>query len=345
MKKIFLYTFLVVLILAIISGFSLIGCKTKVAETTAAAEKFTVGYDIYWEGNSWSLQMAEEFKWTIESKYKDIVGQAYYTSSNGDIAKNVSNFEDLVAKKCDIIFITPLTPDNLISQIDAAMAEGIKVVVFGAGYAGKNYTAFVNAADFEKGKTSAEWLVKTLNGKGDIVMINGIAGNQAAIDSNNGALSVFDKEPGIKVLDIGYSDWDPGKTKTITQDFLQAYPDLDGIWLFNEPRSSTEVFLEMGLPFIPINWEAENGALRLWKENIDKGLVAEACSKPQYLSAIACDVGIAALTGKTFEKDTIVPNPIDTVADLDKIIKPDLSDKVWVHTTISDERLKEIFPK
>lgn len=79
------------------------------AETAAAAaageavkvenktgEKIRVGYDIYYLGNSWSVQLYQEFKWNAENMYKDDL-EVTYVQSDNDVSKQIANL-DVYAK-------------------------------------------------------------------------------------------------------------------------------------------------------------------------------------------------------------------------------------------------------
>ena len=56
------------------------------AAGVAAEDKIKVGYDIYFLGNSWSVQLYQEFKWNIENNFADKI-DVTYVESEGDISK------------------------------------------------------------------------------------------------------------------------------------------------------------------------------------------------------------------------------------------------------------------
>lgn len=312
-------------------------------EPAAEGEKFVIGYDIYWVGNAWSLQLAEEFKYALEQEYADMVEEVHYTSSDGDVAKNLSNFEDLVAKGCDIIFVTPQTPDNLVDAINAAMDKGIKVIVHSAPINSDNYTAYICTDDFEWGESAATYIADAVGGEGKIAMINGLAGSGAANDTYEGAMSVFNQYPDITTLPEVYGDWDFSKTKIVMQDLLAAHPDIAGVWTFSEPRAVVETYIDNDLPFVPIPFHGENGEMKLWQQNKDEGLEAQVVVKPSTMSVDALHIGMKALMGEPFDKDTIIPSDIYTVDDIDSLILPDLPDKIRVPTYLPEEKLRELF--
>ncbi|RKX34811.1 MAG: hypothetical protein DRP19_05210, partial [Thermotogae bacterium] len=49
---------------------------------------YVVGYDIYFVGNTWSMQLYWEFKQAVEDN-KDLIKEVYYTESEGNAAKQV----------------------------------------------------------------------------------------------------------------------------------------------------------------------------------------------------------------------------------------------------------------
>ena len=349
MKRIFSIISVVALLVIVVLGTTLVGCKTATETTAAATEaaktKFTVGYQIYYEGNDWSLQFAEEFKYAIATKYADMVENVYYTSDQFDTTKQMNNFDDLVTKGCDIIFLSPLDPNSMVDKIKQAVDSGIKVVVFGTSLAGEDYTAYANVNDYSHGKAYGEWMGGVAKVKGKVGMLSGIAGTSTAADVLKGVQDALVAYPDITLLPEVFTDWDFAKSKKATQDILQANPDLAGIITHSDPRASAEVFLESGKPLIPITWMGSNGCLRVWKENMDQMQTAKSFTKPPYISAIALDIGMKALKGEAFEKNTEVPVHIITAADIDKFYNPKLSDRFWTASYLPEDVALKLFPK
>lgn len=369
MKKHFPLILISLLIVAML-GMTAIGCQTAAAtettaaaaettaaaaETTAAAaettaapqEKYTVGYQIYFEGNDWSLQMAEEFKYAItQEPYASMVENVYYTSDDFDITKQMNNFDDLVTKGCDIIFLSPLDPNAMVDKIKQAEADGIKVVVFAIDMNGEDFTASINVSDYDHGVAMAEFVGKTVQ-KGKVAVINGIPGTQTAIDIHDGVAKAMEAYPDIELIPDVYTNWDYALTKQATQDALQANPDLAGIVSHSEPKACAEVFIESGKEMIPMNWMGSNGSLRLWREWLDAGkdVKLEASTKPPYISKIALEIGMKALMGEQVEKITKVPVHIITEETLDDYYRPDLSDRFWACSDLPEDVVNALFPK
>jgi ribose transport system substrate-binding protein len=58
----------------------------------------------------------------------------------------------------------------------------------------------VNTDQFAFGQTLAQFLATALHGKGNVVMITGVAGTQVDEQRNAGADAVWKANPGIKVI-------------------------------------------------------------------------------------------------------------------------------------------------
>jgi ribose transport system substrate-binding protein len=308
---------------------------------------FTIGFDIYWLGNSWSVQFAEEFKYEA-SLHQALIKDIIITDSKGEVAKQVNNIEDLIARNVDIIVVTPLSESALIPVFKKAKSKGIPVVSNGiflkSPEAKELVVSEVNAKDFEFGKIIAEWLVKKLNGKGKIIALLGLAGVETAELRWEGAMSVFKNYPDITVLAREYADWSYPKGKSVMASLLPAYPEIDGVWSDGAATASgaLEAFEEAGRPLVPITGEDNNGFFKLWLARKDK-FDSIGASKPTYIGSDACRLALQILQGEPVYDINIVAVPIITGEELQKYARPDLPDSFWLRTRLPESKIQEIF--
>ncbi|MBB5751654.1 ABC transporter substrate-binding protein [Prosthecomicrobium pneumaticum] len=309
----------------------------------AADGKYTIGYDNYFMGNSWSVQLAAEFKAEAE-KHTDKVNVVYVESA-GDTQKQIANIEDLITKKVDAIITTPTSPTALIPALKKARAAGIKIVLLAATIKSQDYDALVTVDDVAFGRTGAEWLAQKLGGKGDIIALNGIAGISTSDDRFKGAEEVFAKYPDIKIVAAVNAGWDYAQGKQAVSNLLAANPKIDGVWSQGGAMTlgAIDAFEAAQRPLVPMTGEDNNGYLKRWKQLEDKGFDSIGTSKPTWLGSEALRVTIDLLDGKAVEKDMVLPVPTITAADLDKFVKPDLSDSFWAGTRLTDEQVKATF--
>ncbi len=113
---------------------------------------------------------------------------------------------------------------------------------------GKDYIDRVTESQAEVGEQAAEWLVKTLNGKGNIIMFGGTPGNPMTAAQTTGWRPYFAKYPGIKVLEAEPvpTMWDPAVAQQKTAALIAKYPQIDGI--YSETVGPIRAFVAAGKP-------------------------------------------------------------------------------------------------
>lgn len=320
-----------------------LGMAAAMAMPAFAADKFKIGYDIYFGGNSWSVQLYKEFQAEAE-KHKDTVEVAY-TESDLKANKQVSNIEDLITKGVDAIIITPISPTAVIPVLKKAQAKGIKVVLLASKIKSDDYDALVTVNDEDFGKAGAEWLARKLDGKGKIIALNGISGISASDDRWAGAQEVFANYPDIEVVSAVDASWDYAQAKIAVSNLLAANPEIDGIW--SQGGSMTlgaiDAFDAARRELVPMTGEDSNGYLKRWVALQDKGFTSVAPSKPTWLGSEALLTALKLLKGEPVEKETIFPPPIIDDTNVAERARMDLSDSFWVNTRLTDEQARAAF--
>lgn len=318
------------------------------SDSEEASGGYVIGFSNFSVGNSWRVQMEAEFKAAADNlKTQGVISDYIMTDSNGDISKQVADVNDLITKGVDAIVITAASPSALSPVCEQAMAEGIVVVSFDNYVDTENITAKVGIDEMEFGRQGAQFIVDELDGKGKIVVLNGMAGTGTNQMRYDGAKEVFDKNPGIEIIGEANADWDYAKGKTAVEDFLSAYPEIDAVWSQGGAmtQAAVDAFVAAKRPLVPMAAEANNGMLKVWKQYADQGFKSIAPCCPTYVSASALEVAIKALNGETVEKTTYIDLPVITNDTLDDYVKPDLPDSYWNITKLSDDQVAELFSK
>lgn len=304
-------------------------------------EKVKVGYDIYFLGNSWSVQFYQEFKWNAENRFKDVLDVTYVQSDN-DVSKQIANLEDLIAQGVDVIITTPCDTTAVNATLQEAMDEGIKVIISGTAVEGDCYDTTITVDEKDFGIAGAEWLVEQLDGKGKIVMLNGISGFSANQLRYEGAMSVLEQYPDIEILATEDADWDYAKAKTVTADLLATYPEIDGVWSQGGAMTlgAIEAFQAANRDLVPMTGEDNNGYLKVCVNNDMEGI---SVSKPTWLNRVAIESALKLMLGEEVEKDDIYPVMTIKTEEMPEYVHMDLSDDVWCGTELPEDVLSEIF--
>jgi ribose transport system substrate-binding protein len=216
--------FLFLIILLVAGTMVMAGGKTEAPKKTSG---FVIGLSDFSLGNSWRVQMVAEAKYAASQK-KALVKELIVTEADNSVEKQIADIEDLISKKVDAILITAANPKALVTVVDKAMKAGIVVVDFDNLVDTANITAHVDVDQKEFGKVQGEWLVKAMKEKGNIIAFNGMKGTAISALRFEGAKSVFDKYPNIKIVDTINAEGDEQAAYAALENSFIAHPDISG---------------------------------------------------------------------------------------------------------------------
>lgn len=345
-------TILVALVLMLLLSCALVFAGGK-GEGKGAKKAYTVAFANVWEGNTWGVQSKAEFYAEVDrQKAAGRVGQVYYSNPNFNADKQVSDLEDMFTKNIDILIIQAVNPPAVTPIIEKFAAKGTVIVPCVSPLATDKYSACLLQDDEEFGAIGAQFLADKLKGQGNIIVLDGMDGITVAIGRWAGAKKVFDKYPGIKILGKTFADWDYAKGKAATENFLAAFPQIDGVWASggDMARGAIEAFVEAGRPLVPMFGEDSNGFLKLWKKYRGQGKFdAIGSSLPTYFFAEGLKLGLdiaegKVVVGKDVEKNQVFHTQKITEEVMMKIVREDLPDSFWANTHMNDEQIKKLFP-
>ena len=211
-----------------------------------------------------------------------------------------------------------------------------------AGVESQKYTAEVSRNIPAMGYESAKALVDKLGGKGNVVMLNGIAGVDAAELWKVGAQAAFAEAPGIKIVSDEYGNWSTADATSVMRTVVAQNPQIDGIWVggLEMGPGVVSAFGEAGIdvPFIA-GTNPTNGFLKLAQ---DQSLDFYAAPFPPGAAKACVDVMMNILDGQPVQKFTDVKTLMDGTspygtADLAKWYVPTLNDD-FIGPLVYDEK-------
>jgi len=335
----------VMVCLLVCAAFVFSGGQT--ADVSGEKEGYVIGLSNFSVANSWRVQMIAEAEHGAEQNGK--VARLVVTNSEGSVEKQISDLEDLIAQKVDAIVVTAANPKAVVPVIARARQAGIVVVDFDNVTASDEVNTRLIVDNVEFGRVLAEWLVEELDGKGNIVVFNGIEGTQGNADRWGGGNSVFKNYPGINIVQTVYASWDYAQAKRAMEDVLSAYPKIDGVWSQGGAMSEAviETYLERGLRPVPVTGEDGNGFLKIWKKVSDMypGYESIAASFPTWLSAEAINTAVRILEGEQVPKEMRIPVPTITQDELDEYVRVDLPDSYWCNSKLPAEKVSKLFER
>ncbi|MFH0257538.1 substrate-binding domain-containing protein [Vibrio rumoiensis] len=209
-----------------ILGVFLIG---SLSLNTAMAKTLKIGVSVPSADHGWTaglLWWAEKAAKDFKAKDKDL---EFYVVAASSGSKQVGDVEDLMIKGIDALVILPHNPATLQKVIEEAYNNNIYTVVVDRELETPAQNVFIAGDNAGLGRVSGEWLAKEMNGKGKVVVIEGmsIPINKQRVDAFN---DVIAKHKGIEILDSQPADWSTQKALAVMENYLQKHPKIDAVW-------------------------------------------------------------------------------------------------------------------
>ena len=297
--------------------------------------------------NAWSALMDAHAFWYAEELGEDVVSELLYGDAQASADVQVPQVEDLLAQEPDALILVPMGAAALSAPVERAMAQGVPVILCASAVETDNFVTEVGTNLYVTGANLAQYLVDQVDGEGDILMMTGIPGVTTSDVMEEGALAVFEANPGINLLDVQPGNWSTAEAKSIMETWLVQHGDVDGIWSGGAQMSQgiISAYLDAEANIPPIaGGEWQNGFLRLAIEN---DIEYSAWQYPNAMITLCMDTAVAILQGEP------VPRFIDFVGLIDDsepftnvegadYFNPEWSDDVHGPITMPDEELAEL---
>jgi ribose transport system substrate-binding protein len=291
------------------------GLAITVAAGVAQAKEYRIAVSNSYIGNEWRVEMINFMQAYAE---KNLAGKVKLTVNNSgtDPQKQIAVISDMISDKVDAILVNPASDTALDPILEEAAKQGILVVAFDQAVTAPS--AYTVTVDFVKiGEIHAEWLAKTLGGKGNVIINRGVSGFPADKNMNQGMRSTLDKYPDIHVVGEVYGKWDNAVSQQELTKVLTAQPKVDGILNQYGTYGALQALLNLNRPLVAMSGQGENGWRQAMLQYKDKGLQGVSAGDPSVIGAYALKIAYAILEGKgPKEKKIDVPVPTVTTEQL-----------------------------
>lgn len=188
-----------------------------------ASGKIVLGFSQMDNGGAWRLAETKSMRAEVDKrggKYELVV-----TDAQDQTAKQVSDVEDLIARRVRALFIAPREYDGLDPVFDAAKHAKIPVFLIdreAAGTPGVDYVSFL-ASDFvAQGRRAAEWLLAHTAGKARVFELTGTSGSSVARDRAQGFRDGIRGHAEVSVLASQTGQFSRAAAQKVMENVLQA---------------------------------------------------------------------------------------------------------------------------
>ena len=230
----------------------------------AASSKPTIALTMSYTGNSWGQLAQQTFIDTAKQLEKQGKISAYYTSNaNNSASTQASQITDYVLKKVSAIIVEASSPTGLNGAIAQAHAAHIPVVVVETGPVTSPYAYELNPNVALMGYQSMEAAIKRLHGKGNILYVQGVAGNPFTVSFKQGVEKAAKAAKGVKLIVGPFGNWTDSTSDSQVAAQIPSLPKIDAVISEGGEYGAVEALIKAGRP-VPIAIGDNRGTFLQW---------------------------------------------------------------------------------
>jgi ribose transport system substrate-binding protein len=158
----------------------------------------------------------------------------YIPTVNDSIPEQMSQIEDAITKRPSAAVFIPVDSKAMIPGVEKFNAAGIPVVNLTDRTDGGEFVSFMGCDDNAVALETARYLFKKMNGKGNVIIIEGQGGSSNNQKRMAGFKKALEEFPGIKLLASQTGNFQRSVALQVTENLLQAHQQIDGILAAND---------------------------------------------------------------------------------------------------------------
>lgn len=210
------------------------------APRTEPAQEITIGYTYPTKNNEfWGNALAQ-----IEIAAQQLGVKILSDDANNKQEEQIADVQNMFASGIQGLVLAPQDASVVPGILSEARAKDIPVVIVDRYpgdelVAGTDYVGFIGPNDVAAGKAIANSIIAS--GATKLVALGGFDGTSVAEGRKQGLMEAIEANPGVELLQylaVG-ENMDDG-TEGMTN-LLQAHPDLDGVWGYNDSLALASV--------------------------------------------------------------------------------------------------------
>ena len=217
------------------------------------------------------------------------------------VAIQVNQLEDLITAGVDALVVNPMDANAVIPALQKAHDKGIPVVLVDRNIEGNEdlYITYIGTDNYAAAEIGAQVLSEALGGTGKVILVRGANGNSvgnARADGYKAGLA-----EGVELVGEQPGDWSNDVAKQVTENMLQANPDVTGIMSCSDVMVDgiLQAIDDAGLEGIKI-MSFDGDSIELIKEGLVLGTMAQF---PKEMGKLAVETLVQVLNGEKTEAD------------------------------------------
>lgn len=193
-----------------------------VAQAASGKKQLKVGFAQTGAESAWRTANTESMKSEAAKRGIDLK----FSDAQGKQENQIRAVRSFITQGVDAIVLAPIVTTGWDPVLREAKRAKIPVILTDRAIQTSDeslYTCFIGSDFYEEGRMAADWLAKFVNGKGNIVELQGTPGSDPANERRKAFADAIKKYPGLKIIDSQSGNFERSGGKQVMEAFLKKH--------------------------------------------------------------------------------------------------------------------------
>lgn len=219
------------------------GASGSTGAAAGSGKTFVIGYSQSNNAEPYRAQLNLQLAYYVK-KYPDLK-LLPITDAHQDSATQVSQVQNFVQQKVDVLIVSPNEPAPLTAAVQQACDAHIPVIILDRSVNTDCYTAFIGGDNYTIGKLAGQAAVAALPGGGNVAELQGILSDQPQIDRDKGFRDGIAGH-NINIVYHQEAKWLKANATTIMQRWLSQGTKIDMVYGENDDMALGAILAAQG---------------------------------------------------------------------------------------------------
>jgi ribose transport system substrate-binding protein len=229
----------------------------------------------------------------------------YVPTTADNVAEQTKLVDDAIAKKPDIIVFDPVENQKMVPAIEKMNAAEIPVIEITDRAEGGKFVSAVLPDDYQLGLATARRLLKALDGKGSVVILEGIPTTTSSIERVKGFNDAIKEFPAVKLLASKSGNYQRKPAQDVMEGWIRQFPEIDGVLAANDSMAAAavETLEKRSRKAVAVGINGSKEAIDLIKAD---RMLATGEFNGFVIGCLAVDIAVRSLRKQQFPKEVIL---------------------------------------
>jgi ribose transport system substrate-binding protein len=167
------------------------------------------------------------------------IGVSHYVPTTPDSATEQAKLvDDAIAKKPDLIVFDPADNQKAVPAVEKMNAAEIPVIEITDRADAGRFVSAVLPDDYQLGLAIARRLLKEMDGKGGVVIIEGISTTTSSVERVRGFNDALKEFPGVMLLASKVGNYQRKPAQELMEGWIRQFPHIDGVLAANDSMAA-----------------------------------------------------------------------------------------------------------